>query len=305
MFYSDSTGTIYFLGGGETNCREAVIGSISNKQWHQIAITFTGASTTGLKYYWDGNMARAATSTVGDTNLSNGNNIQIGRNAASYPFNGLIDEVKIYNRVLSPAEIEADYNAWWATTTGKNFGTYTTSVIDTTATDCNFFAYRWLEDSNNMATNILARTRTCANANCSDGSWSAWIDGNGVWQYPNQAINRYYQLQFRFDSNTSWQAPTLVQIDTNYTATVHNENAITLASTGETATIDKNLLVTGNIKANIDVNAGRATRANQFFDLNGNRGIDRNVHIVKSTDLVTVTYCDMNYRGGILIASDC
>jgi hypothetical protein len=37
-------------------------------------------------------------------------NVNIGRRTGGFYFNGMIDEVRIYNRALTPAEIQADMN---------------------------------------------------------------------------------------------------------------------------------------------------------------------------------------------------
>jgi hypothetical protein len=37
-------------------------------------------------------------------------NVNIGRRTGGFYFNGLIDEVRIYNRALSAAEIQSDIN---------------------------------------------------------------------------------------------------------------------------------------------------------------------------------------------------
>jgi hypothetical protein len=79
-------------------------------QWSHIAVTYTtavGGSTLGI--YVNG--ALVTTVTGPNQNLLAGNQpLRIGNSNAqiSEGFNGLIDEVRVYNRALSAAEIQAD-----------------------------------------------------------------------------------------------------------------------------------------------------------------------------------------------------
>ena len=89
--------------------------SILENTWYHIVFTLSG--TTGVIYI-GGN---AVTTTKADTssgftgfNTTESNlasNVQIGKNIAgsSNPFNGIIDEVKIYNKKLSPSEVSKNH----------------------------------------------------------------------------------------------------------------------------------------------------------------------------------------------------
>ncbi|MBU4452413.1 MAG: LamG domain-containing protein, partial [Nanoarchaeota archaeon] len=81
--------------------------SISKDAWHHTAITYNG---TDFKLYLDGNLSDTKNVTGilrKDSNpLFIGNRFDLKRN-----FSGNVDEVKIWNRALSPEEINASYNA--------------------------------------------------------------------------------------------------------------------------------------------------------------------------------------------------
>ena len=82
--------------------------------WTHIAVTYTSAAGAGstLKFYIDG--ALVSTTTGANQNILQGNQpLRIGNSNASISegFNGMIDEVRIYNRALSAAEISADMTA--------------------------------------------------------------------------------------------------------------------------------------------------------------------------------------------------
>ncbi len=48
--------------------------------------------------------------TIPASQLNSSVNVNIGRRLAGYYFNGIIDEVRIYNRALSQSEIQTDMN---------------------------------------------------------------------------------------------------------------------------------------------------------------------------------------------------
>lgn len=101
-------GRLYFV--GENN---DVIGNtpIPADEWTHVAITLSGSS---VNLYVNGVLDRSATLPVGPHNTT-GTNWAIGKGFRGpyYPewFNGLIDEVEVYDRVLSASEIETIFDA--------------------------------------------------------------------------------------------------------------------------------------------------------------------------------------------------
>jgi hypothetical protein len=76
-------------------------------EWTHLAMTWDG---TALRLYVDG--AEVATQPTTATLASSAGAVRIGgNNIASQFFSGLIDEVRIYNRPRTPAELLADMNA--------------------------------------------------------------------------------------------------------------------------------------------------------------------------------------------------
>jgi hypothetical protein len=81
--------------------------------WSHIAVTYTtaaGPASSSLRYYVNGALVRTITNAVNQNILVGTNPLRIGNSNASISegFNGMIDEVRIYNRALSAAEITAD-----------------------------------------------------------------------------------------------------------------------------------------------------------------------------------------------------
>jgi hypothetical protein len=100
-------------------------------EWHHLAASYDG---TTIRWYGDGQLVGTDSSRVLDTN----DVVQMGKRADQTPtFQGLIDEVRIYNRALSWAEIE--YLAGKPMIDGNNDG-----VVD--FRDYTIMADMWLEE---------------------------------------------------------------------------------------------------------------------------------------------------------------
>jgi len=91
-------------------------GTISTNQWYYVVLTHdhpTGLSNTIIKIYVNGVLKSQTNLTITTQNGYTDTPYYIGDDACvnGYDFNGLIDEVRVYNRALSDAEIQAIYNA--------------------------------------------------------------------------------------------------------------------------------------------------------------------------------------------------
>jgi len=99
--------------------------------WHHVVGIITGS---GMSTYFDGvaSTTNSDTSAIYYTSTTSG--INIGRNPTgnNYDFSGTIDEVRIYNRALSAAEVAAIYATGLP---GTSTGTYTLSGSPTVAGD--------------------------------------------------------------------------------------------------------------------------------------------------------------------------
>jgi fibronectin type 3 domain-containing protein len=84
--------------------------TIADTNWHHVAVTFVDATNT-LSFYVDGTLRTTATKALEADGASHlvtiGNHLLGGLNQAN-AFSGLLDEVRIYNRALSQAEIQTD-----------------------------------------------------------------------------------------------------------------------------------------------------------------------------------------------------
>ena len=89
-----------------------VVGSsataITDTNWHHIVLTKDG---TTYKFYIDGTLDNTVTNS--NSPIANDRNLGIGAEppGTTWPFNGIIDEVRVYPRVLNASEISERYNA--------------------------------------------------------------------------------------------------------------------------------------------------------------------------------------------------
>lgn len=101
-------------------------GILPTNEWSHITMTY---SNPGVKLYLNGKLENQNdTYTLGNLNSY----FKIGRYSSSYDgLNGLIDEVKIYNRALTPEEVKQDYNQGSVVqfgSTNQTIGATTTSL---------------------------------------------------------------------------------------------------------------------------------------------------------------------------------
>jgi len=89
----------------------------STNQWHFVAGTYDG---TNLNLYIDGKSVAAPVTVTGPIDYGTGTNASIGRDSqyVSSPteyLNGMIDDVRVYNRALAASEIQQLYNGGYGT----------------------------------------------------------------------------------------------------------------------------------------------------------------------------------------------
>jgi len=93
--------------GSDTDSSVNDCGFTSNGEWTYITVTFDSGN---IIYYKNGSQCDTDTNTVTSI-FNNARSLNIGRYNENTEFNGPIDEVRIYNRVLSASEIAEQYRA--------------------------------------------------------------------------------------------------------------------------------------------------------------------------------------------------
>ncbi len=96
---------------GYTNHLNTSIPQINNGAWHSAVITVDRDSTTGVKFYIDGTFVCDFDATDRQGSLSNNQSLYFGKHMdwSAWNFVGSLDELKMYTRILSPAEIQQQY----------------------------------------------------------------------------------------------------------------------------------------------------------------------------------------------------
>ncbi len=95
---------------------------VDDGAWHHIAYTYNGSSSaSGMNLYVDGALSNGYT--WFDTltgSIQNNSSLEIGGRGDGFFFNGLIDEVKIYSRVLSASEVLSEYQSYTPSSPATN-----------------------------------------------------------------------------------------------------------------------------------------------------------------------------------------
>jgi len=107
-FYFNAGNQLTFGSAGDT-----FSSTIADTNWHHIAVTYAN-STKVMQFYVDGALATTAPKTLEADNP--GHVMTIGNLFGDNSFSGLIDEFLIYNRSLTPAEIQAELRSSTAKT---------------------------------------------------------------------------------------------------------------------------------------------------------------------------------------------
>jgi hypothetical protein len=103
---SDNNGSFMNYNWGNDITRTA--SPQNSNTWYQIVATYNGS----VKTLFQNNAQLGTTSTTGTLNVSGATNLTIGKTYGGEFLNGKISMVKVYNRVLTTAEIDADFNAF-------------------------------------------------------------------------------------------------------------------------------------------------------------------------------------------------
>jgi hypothetical protein len=105
-----------FDGAGYTNWNST--GFVANGNWHHVAVTVDRDNTSGLLFYVDGSLVSTFDPKGRPGTLTNTAPFVMARNliSPSYTLAGTLDEIELFNRVLSPSEV---YSIWKADGFGK------------------------------------------------------------------------------------------------------------------------------------------------------------------------------------------
>jgi hypothetical protein len=127
----DANRLAMFNANTSTSCTEPTTG-IADGQWHHVAMTFVSGVSNGSFLYKDGVQVQTCTMST----VLNSNALEVATSSGGLFLNGSVDEVRLLSRVLTPAEIKAEYDAQNAgQSTGLSLNTLTPGVSQVAEAD--------------------------------------------------------------------------------------------------------------------------------------------------------------------------
>ncbi len=89
-------------------------GNLQDGQWHHVAVTVKRSASNGGHFYVDGNQVNTFNPTLTPGSISTATDLHLGNMFAfntNMPWVGRLDEIEIFNRELSAAEVQSIYVA--------------------------------------------------------------------------------------------------------------------------------------------------------------------------------------------------
>ncbi len=104
LYYYSSNQVNYFGYGDGGSNDASKPGAVLNGAWHQVTGVFTrSAGNVTIDTYVDGVLAGSNTAAVG--NITSNSDLLFGKYLAQPAFNGLLDDIRIYDRALAAGEV--------------------------------------------------------------------------------------------------------------------------------------------------------------------------------------------------------
>ncbi|MFQ6027824.1 MAG: LamG-like jellyroll fold domain-containing protein, partial [Dehalococcoidia bacterium] len=105
QLYTNDASGLLDLGLGNSHARHLGIADLNTNTWHHIALTWEGTSGSGVYHVYVDGQDLASGSYSGLGSLTSFAHVGNDGNGGTHPFNGLMDDARVYNRALSPQEI--------------------------------------------------------------------------------------------------------------------------------------------------------------------------------------------------------
>jgi chitodextrinase len=135
--------------------------------WYHVASVYNPAAGT-LDIYVNGVLNNGTLiGSIPASQVSQGVNVNIGRRTGGFYFNGIIDEVRVYNRALSVAEIQTDMNTPVGPTTPDTQAPTTPGSLSGIAISGTQINLGWTSSTDNLAVTGY-RLERCQGAGCSN-----------------------------------------------------------------------------------------------------------------------------------------
>jgi hypothetical protein len=213
----------FYLQSTALNAVKTVEAGIQNNTWYHLAFVYDQNATNELKLYLDGGLLAQWSDHGGVLASSSTSPFSLGlaRPGGSNwgDFQGSMDEVALYTRALSGAEVQADYDLTSGAGGTKEYitsGTFTSSVIDllTPPDSPATLGYNAIVPA---GTGLTVDVRAGDVADTNDASWTAWSTGvaSGADLSSLVGTHQYYQYRANFSTTDSALSPSLTDVTVN------------------------------------------------------------------------------------------
>ena len=162
-----------------TNTDLAGVTSLTLNAWNHLAGTYDGVN---MRYYLNG----VLDSTVAKTGLITVNTSTVGIGGAGLPFQGTLDNVRIYNRALTPSEIQTDMNTSLVVVPPDTQAPSNPTNLSATPQSSTRIDLTWTASTDNIGI-AGYRIFRCQGSACSPTIQIATTTGAGT-SYPNTSL---------------------------------------------------------------------------------------------------------------------
>jgi hypothetical protein len=224
---------LFFHNGTNAGNNPASGTGVDDDTWRHMAITKDGGE---IKWYLEGELDKTTSLAVVGTWDNPSNNMTIGSYNTNglYPFNGSIDDLRIYNSTFDATQIQEVYNS-----TITNYylsheaGTYASQTFDGVDDDS-----IWTVAINPFATNLTAIEGRADNSADLSGESFATLTQDGT-NYSNVLdTGRYFEYKLTLSSNGLTYTPYQnVTMWSSYTAPAGGGGSSSSSSSGGTGTL--------------------------------------------------------------------
>jgi hypothetical protein len=316
------SGKLFFV--LDSNLSENYIGrryntALATGQWYHIVATYSGSKTTaGIKIYINDIRRDDTDNTSGSyVGMNNGTGKFIigGREIKDYAAQATFDEVAIWNKELSQAEVDSLWNTGSGLCGNITTSPYNTNLVGawhldegtgTTPQDFSGNAYHGsFVGSPTWATGKILLASLMGETTVWSSRDGALAGEKGIQTFGDVAGRTVIDgLTTRFNLagvEKIQLASTGLNFIDSFPINLGDAQDATITYTGVDLNINPKSVGTGkvNINGNLSVDSN--------YMVGGINGLTKNMTIVKSVDLVGLTkvMCDLNFVGGILIGSTC
>lgn len=173
-----TSGRFSVITNGSSKLTSRISSAVKVNEWNHLSATYN-SSTNLFSLYLNGILDTTSVVT-GASPLTNSDSLFIGISGASTPFSGQLDEVRIWNRDLSSAEV----NRYMRTSLGTSSGVYSGLVLSMTFQHHSNLSPFTADDfsgygNNGISRNVTAKDQTYQPYNTIDINESAEFDGDG------------------------------------------------------------------------------------------------------------------------------